>query len=319
MTPRDEHSMNASVHKPKLARERAKAWVRESLWAVWTPLASIAARGYVAGPELADALRVAGDLAGRGFATTLCFWSAPGTPAPEVAAAYREAARAAAGTAGNCYLSVKAPELGYSRGLTLETARAAEKSGMGIHFDAHGPETADATLRLIGDLLPDAGKVGCTLPGRWSRSARDAERVSDWGIRVRVVKGQWRDTEGVEKDHRAGCLDLVECLAGGSCPVAVASHDPVLARRGLERLLAAGTPCELELLLGLPMVPALQVAQELGVAVRVYVPYGHGWLPYCFTQMARNPRILWWLLRDMAFRRSARALDVGSGTPSGSA
>jgi len=47
------------------------------------------------------------------------------------------------------------------------------------------------------------------------------------------------------------------------------------------------------------MKPLLKIAAELDVPVRVYVPYGHGWLPYSLTQARRNPRVFWWILRDL--------------------
>jgi proline dehydrogenase len=95
-----------------------------------------------------------------------------------------------------------------------------------------------------------------------------------------------------------GYLNVIDRLAGRARFVAVATHDPKLARAALERLRQAGTPCSVELLYGLPMKPALQVAGELDVPVRVYVPFGHGWLPYSLTQARRNPRVFWWILRD---------------------
>lgn len=310
---------NAAGFRDPPTPEGLRARLRDAAWMLWTPLATVAARGYVAGPHLSDALRVSEGLSRQGLGVTLCAWGPPGAPPARVADTYREALRGVGAAALDWYLSIKAPELGYSPDLVAAVAGDARRAGVGIHFDSHGPETADPTFDLIGGLLPGPVPVGCTLPGRWERSLRDAERVRDWGVRVRVVKGQWREPSRREGDLRRGCLDVIDRLAGGAHQVAVASHDPVLVRDGLTRLLKAGTPCELELLFGLPMVPALEAARSLGVGVRVYVPYGHGWLPYCFTQMARNPRILWWLLRDMAFRRSAGALRVGAGKPSGAA
>jgi len=296
------------------AGEAIKARARDALWRVWTPLAAVAARGYVAGPHLADALRASEALSRQGFTVTLCHWSPVGTEPAAVAEAYCQALRQGGAATPGWYLSVKAPELGYSRALASTVAREAQRAGLGLHFDSHGPETADPTFALIADLLPEYRNLGCTLPGRWERSQRDAERALEWGLRVRVVKGQWREPGRPEQDARRGCLAVIDRLAGGPSRVALASHDPVLVREGLTRLLQTQTHCELELLFGLPVAPALAVARPLGVPVRIYVPYGHGWLPYCFTQITRRPRIVWWLLRDIVFRRSLSALY---GTPTG--
>jgi proline dehydrogenase len=71
-----------------------------------------------------------------------------------------------------------------------------------------------------------------------------------------------------------------------------------LAREALSRLLRSGTDCELELLCGLPRRASLAVARELGVPVRLYIPFGAAWLPYALGQVARNPRMLSWVVRD---------------------
>lgn len=76
----------------------------------------------------------------------------------------------------------------------------------------------------------------------------------------------WRDPD-IESNY----LALVSRLAGRSAPVAVATHDPGLADRALRLLLAAGTPCELEQLRGLPTRRTMAVAKDLGVPVGIYV------------------------------------------------
>jgi proline dehydrogenase len=140
--------------------------------------------------------------------------------------------------------------------------------------------------------------VGCTLPARWSRSLIDVERAADLGLRVRVVKGQWADPAEPDIDIGAAYLKLIDRLAGRVRTVAVATHDPALARAALARLRESGTPSELELLFGLPMKGALAVAREEGVPVCIYVPFGNGWMPYAFSQLRRNPGIALWMFRD---------------------
>ena len=51
----------------------------------------------------------------------------------------------------------------------------------------------------------------------------------------------------------------------------------------------------------------MNLAREFGVATRVYLPYGEAYLPYCLSQLKRNPRMAWWLLRDAVRRRLGRA------------
>ena len=74
----------------------------------------------------------------------------------------------------------------------------------------------------------------------------------------------------------------------------------------VERLRAAGTPCDLELLYGLPVRASIKQARELGLDVRIYVPYGEAYMPYALSQVRRKPRILGWLVKDLVASAWAR-------------
>ncbi|HXM43586.1 MAG TPA: hypothetical protein VN924_20280 [Bryobacteraceae bacterium] len=268
--------------------------------APWLPLLRKAARSYVAGPELPDALRLAHTFAARGVpASTLCFWDAQDDRPRHVADMYLATVRAIQSAHLDSYVSIKAPSLGFDSGLIAEIAMAAGEAGIRMHFDSLGPETADRTFRLIEDAHGRDARLGCTIPGRWRRSPLDAGKAAQMGLRVRVVKGQWPDP-GATVDPHFGFLDVIDALAGGAAPVAVATHEPVLAAAAIRKLQSSGTPCEMELLYGLPSRAVLKVARNMVVPVRYYLPYGHAWLPYALRQARRDPRILWWVLRDVS-------------------
>jgi len=271
------------------------------------------AGAYVVGPELADAVRACHALEARGYSSTICAWNADGRSVEDNAARYAAAADAIKAEKLDCYLSFKAPDLGFSPERVQELFTRAAARGVSIHFDCHGPEEADGMFSLIAALPLSAGVVGCTIPGRWRRSLTDADRAVELGVRIRIVKGQWADPEAPGIDSREGFLAVVERLAGRALRVSVATHDAVLARRALERLRDAGTAVELELLFGLPARRALAVAKEMGVPVRVYIPYGFPWRPYLFSQVKRSPRIVWWVLRDLVRGRLSPDFSLPRG------
>ena len=128
---------------------------------------------------------------------------------------------------------------------------------------------------------------------------------------VRVVKGQWPDPLQPDFDPRSGFLLVIDALAGRARHVAVASHDVALAAEAVRRLQARGTSCEIELLYGLPMRRSLKLADELGLGVRAYVPYGESFLPYAMWRVALDPRIAWRLLRDAV--KGLRPAPASSG------
>ena len=283
------------------------------------PLIRWAAQAYVSGPDLANALAVCHRMSQQGVAGTLCFWNRAGDPPEATAEAYGVALHTLATGRLPCQLSVKAPAFGFSHELFAEILERGRRSGTTVIFDSLGPETADATLVLIENALPHYPALGCTLPGRWARSLSDAEIAIHLKLSIRVVKGQWADPEDPRRDPGEGFLAVVDQLAGRARHVAVATHDPALARESLRRLRAAGTSCELELLFGLPVRQALRVAREQGVPVRMYIPYGTGSLPYRLAHVPQMPRLLWWFIRDLLDGRSVsrvRSLDgVGTAAP----
>jgi proline dehydrogenase len=147
--------------------------------------------------------------------------------------------------------------------------------------------------------------AGATLPGRWARSPQDAERLAPADLPVRVIKGQWADPAEPRRDPREGFLAVVDRLAGREALVGVATHDGPLAAEALQRLRGAGTPSELQLLLGLPAGASVAAAREADVGVRVYVSYRAGFLPYALKAMARRPSIALRLATDLV-RGSSR-------------
>ncbi len=261
-----------------------------------------AAGTYVVGPNLRDAVASATSMATQGLSTTICFWDGTEDKPDGILARYVETIRAISRARLDSYLSVKAPSLRFDPKLIAELCESARNERVRVHFDSLQVETVDRTRALIELLCANHPHLGCTLPGRWHRSFRDAEWATRLGLNVRVVKGQWRDSQTGDLDPRAGFIQVIDALAGRAPAVAVATHDPALAAAAISKLRRAGTPCELELLFGLPSRSILQLSRELAVPVRFYLPYGEAWLPYALAQASRNPRILYWFVRDALIR-----------------
>lgn len=232
------------------------------------------------------------------MASTVCYWDVYADHPDLVLQAYR-GLLGTISSASDCYLSIKAPALRFDLELVKDILQEAQRLNAIVHFDAMAPDTADRTFSLIAEVRAIYPKLGCTLPGRWRRSISDADRAIDLGLRVRVVKGEWSGIGGDETDPREGYMNVIERLSGRANHVAVATHNPAMARLSLRQLKKAGTPCELELLYGLPQQALLKIARDFGVRARMYVPYGHAGLPYRLKEAFRKPRILGWFLHDL--------------------
>jgi proline dehydrogenase len=286
-----------------------------------------AARSYLAGPGLADAVAAAEALVERGFGVTLAYWNPIGEPAGQVAQTYlaavhaagRLSARESAGVGtgvGSVDVAVKVPALDVNAGLVDAIAAASAQAGTRLWFDSHGAEVADATLEIAANAAAAGTRVGVAMPARWRRSVADAERIGP-ALDVRLVKGQWADPLGPCPDVGAWYLDLVDRLAGRARLVGIATHDSTVLAGALARLQAAGTPAEVQLLSGLPSRRALRVATAADTPVRVYVPFGAAYLMYSPRSIWENRRIAVWLARDVVTgtgqRRLRRLPVVGVG------
>ena len=243
----------------------------------------------VPGEAAREAARNCARLARQGVATTVGYFGASEAGAGVAAAATEELALALAEQGCDALLALKAPALGFDAALLHRIAA----TGVPLAFDALTEPHAEATLALAEEI-----GAGVALPSRWRRSEADAVRLRDGPSRIRLVKGEWADPGGDVPGIEAAYLALVRQLAGRRATVAVATHDPALAEAALSALQAAGTPCELEQLRGLPRRRTMAVARRMGVPVRLYYPFGPGWWPYAFDKALARPYLPLWVLQD---------------------
>lgn len=278
--------------------------VKNAVWTAWSVAAKRAARAYVAGVTIEDAVRVCCWLSEQSLASTIAFWDGEEDTPFEVTTRYLTVLDKIASEKLDSYASIKAPSIQYDWELLERILERSLESNVAVHFDSLGPETADKTFALLQRARSYQGKLGCTLPSRWARSIDDVERAADLQLRVRVVKGQWEDPVSPDVDVRASYLSIVDRLAGRVPCVAVATHDIPLACECLKRLRTTDTRSEFELLFGLPLRPAIRLAREMTVPVRLYVPYGEAYLPYTLSQARKRPSTFWWIIRDTLLSRT---------------
>jgi len=263
----------------RLRRANPRAWLRAMRYRVPGLI-----ERHVSGEDAASAAhrlrRLGGSVSGG-------YFHRDGATPEEVAETYRELADRLAGC--DALLALKAPALGFDEALIGGIAAA----GLPLVFDSLTEPHAERTLALAETLA-----AGAALPARWRRSEADAQRLRDGPCRIRLVKGEWPDPQGDVTGVAEAYLGLARILAGRKAAVGVATHDPQLAEAALRILQDAGTPCELEQLRGLPRRRTTAIARKLGVAVRLYYPFGPGWWPYAVDKALARPYLPLWALRD---------------------
>jgi proline dehydrogenase len=266
-------------------------------------------RRFVAGQELPEAVRVAGELVERGMHVSLDHLGEDTSDRAD-AAAMRDSciaaldALGAAGLTGKAEISVKLSSLGQFLGpdgakLALDHARqicaAAARHGTTVTLDMEDHTTTDATLETLRELRADHPWVGAVLQAYLHRTLTDARELSGPGSRVRLCKGAYREPPSVAYQGPAEVdRNYVRCLRvlmeGQGRPM-VATHDPRLITiaghlaSGAHR--AAGE-FEYQMLHGVRPDEQRRLA-DTGATVRVYVPFGEQWYPYLMRRLAERP------------------------------
>ena len=263
---------------------------------------------HLPGPDARATARLCRNLHARGLATTSGYFQSSRDEPEAIAAANVALVRLLAGSGGMAGLSLKAPPLRFNGELIGEIGAAARGAGVPVTLDAHAPKDADATHEVLCRLLADGIDAGIVLPARWRRTAVDAVCLRDTAAPIRLVKGEWGDPDYPDAGIEVNFVGLARFLAGRTAPVSIATHKPELAEAALAPLVAAGTPCTLEQLRGLPGRRTRAVARRLGVPVRVYVPFGPGWWPYAINKALARPYLPRWFLTDLFAK--ARPSDV---------
>ena len=210
------------------------------------PMLKAAAKGYVTGDTLEDAMKVARQVVANGHGVTMCYWHPFGAEAKTVAREYQKIVKQCTDEGIDFHLAVKVPAFDADRDVVLRVVDGVRQQGGSVDFDSHAPEQSEDIFEVAQQLGGE--KLGLAIPGRWHRSIEDAGRAIDLGMRIRVVKGSWPDPSDPKMDMRNGYLNVIDAIAGRARQVGVATHDDFLIDEAMKRLKAEDTAFEQELL-----------------------------------------------------------------------
>ncbi|MBN1429728.1 MAG: hypothetical protein JXB07_15265 [Anaerolineae bacterium] len=261
----------------------------------------------------------------RGISSTLGKFSEDGDDPEQLAQECQMASDALkAAFAGERFcLSLKPPAFHFDLETIMPIVATALANGHSINFDAHEHTLANPTIHLLEQvmsrsILPNRPAEGwifsLVLPTRWKRSLVDAKWAIQNGVRVRLVKGEFKGLGSSEEmDPTAGFLSLIDRLAGNVPEIAVATHDNALAREAINRCKNGGCKVRLELLFGMPIGNMMVLSREMNVPVRIYVPYGENLLIYGMRHFLTHPYKLFrpGLLEAFSSRQSKLARIAG--------
>lgn len=277
---------------------------------------------FVAGEDLDDALRVAGELDRRGMAVSLDYLGEAVEDVTVAEAArdtYRTAIQrmAAAGIDGS--VSLKPSQLGMSigyevcRGLIADVCGTAADAGHHVTIDMEASDLTQATVDLVLDLR-GAGhdNVGCAVQAYLYRTEDDVETLLTSGASLRLCKGAYAEPPDIAyqdaRDVDASYARLAERLLTSGHYPRIATHDHRLVHhtKNLARRYELDPDeFEFQMLFGVREPLQERLVAE-GHRMRVYVPFGGEWYPYFVRRIAERPANLAFFLRALAGSRARR-------------
>ncbi len=276
---------------------------------------------FVAGETLDEAMAVTSTLNAKNIMVSLDFLGENTTSVAEAehtALDYLAILDRIGATGASANISIKPSALGLDIdedlcvGNIRKVLESAARHNLFVRIDMEGSAYTDATLRITQQLHAEfngksqvpGGCVGTVIQSMLHRSADDVAFLIERGIRVRLVKGAYREPATIAFPHK---FDVDEhyrqithtLLLHGVYP-AIATHDPRIiedAKQFARDHQISQDRFEFQMLYGIRRDIQDQLVAD-GYNVRVYVPYGTRWYPYLTRRMAERPANLIFILNN---------------------
>lgn len=275
---------------------------------------------FIAGMEIADALRVAESVNSQGMAVSLDSLGESVTNESEAHRAadiYHQLLDLIAARKLNANISVKLTQMGLllspelAETLALNLAQHAHATGNFVRIDMEDSSLTQVTLDIVRRAQAhreSRSSIGVVIQAYLYRSQADIEQLLVEGIRVRLCKGAYQEPPEVAFPHKtdvdANYIALSQLLLRNSHYHAFATHD--------ERMIDAvktyarehkidSSRFEFQMLYGIKRDLQRALRRE-GYNVRVYVPFGSEWYPYFMRRLAERPANVIFLAKNF-FRR----------------
>jgi len=309
------------------------AWAQE-LVTSWG-FAWHAASRFVAGESAEDAIRAVRELNSKGINATLVHLGEHTSTADEAERATDDILLILdeiekAGVRAN--VSIKLTQIGM--GLDEEICRQnlvrileqMKKHNNFLRVDMEDTPYTDITISSYQSMLRrgfNTCQVGMVVQSYLFRTEADTRRLLEYGTRIRLVKGAYREPPDKAYPKKADVdanFDLLTKImtdaalkiepnkvsADGRIPPipAIASHDEkriAFAKQYAEKVSLPNEAIEFQMLYGIRRDLQDQLVKE-GYPVRVYVPFGTHWYPYFMRRLAERPANIWFFISNF-FRK----------------
>ena len=287
-------------------------------WTTRWGLVRRAARRFVAGETIEEAIQAIRDLNTLGITATLDHLGENVETAEDAARATEDYLKAldAIGVSGiPSHVSVKLTALGLDLGDELCRANMArilakaKEIGTLVTIDMESTEYTDRTLAIFRDLRRDFSNVGIVIQAYLYRSEADITALCREGAHVRLCKGAYKEPPvhafPRKADVDANYVRLMKMLLSPEARAngtfgAIATHDAKMIDatcQYAQEQLVPRDEFEFQMLHGIRRDLQKQLAAD-GYGMRVYVPYGTEWYPYYMRRLAERPANIWFIVSN---------------------
>jgi len=282
------------------------------------PIVRKAARRFIAGETIDDAIAMIRWLNAQGITATLDHLGEnveTRDDAIRAADDYIKVLDAIGATGVKSHVSVKLTALGldlgddFCRENVARILTKAKEVGTRVRIDMESTEYTDRTLAVYRRLRQDFDNVGIVIQAYLYRSEADIAALCEEGAHVRLCKGAYKEPPAKafpkKADVDASYVRLTKMLLSAKARAAgtrgaIATHDPKMIDAAREFAAQASVPrdeFEFQMLSGIRRDLQQQLAAD-GYGVRIYVPYGNEWYPYFMRRLAERPANVWFMVSN---------------------
>jgi proline dehydrogenase len=277
------------------------------------------ARRFIAGESVNEAVAAVADLPGKGLHLTLDYLGESVASAAEASAAAADyvtiiEAIVASGIERNISLKLTQLGLDVDRATAVDNMRRilqpADAHGFFVRIDMENSPYTEATIEILDTLWRQGHRhVGTVIQSYLKRSPADIHRLNVMGVRVRLVKGAYKEPKQVAYQKKSevdgAYIDLMQTLLDEGTYPAIATHDPAMIAATKDYAKKKGYASdrfEFQMLYGIRRDLQMSLVQE-GYRVRVYVPFGKQWYPYFMRRLGERPANVAFVVKGLLSER----------------
>jgi len=282
------------------------------------PIVYLVSKRYVAGAKLEDAVKTVKKLNSRGMLATMDVLGESSTKEEECEAAVQEyfsVLDIIDKEKLDCNVSIKPTQLGLVIDKELcynNIKRIVEKAASYKNFvriDMEDSSCTTDTIEIFKRLRSEFDNVGIVLQAYLRRTLADLKDLVQYRTNFRICKGIYIEPRKIAYKDPVIINDnfslLLETAFKERCYVGIATHDEKVVWHGLrliEKFNLKPEDYEFQMLLGVDE-QLRQIIVDAGHRLRVYVPFGRQWYPYCVRRLKENPKIAFYVIRAFFGKR----------------